>query len=136
MALSSAAAPAEAVRPRHAWVSGIIIALFIALASALLPGSIPSTQTVGSAFNPATTQVALSREESEQFSFAAPVDDVPKPALDGGDAGRFHIIATAALAAAALGEAYRPLHAASPPFPDLPAAARPGTGPRAPPARA
>ena len=63
-----AAEPDPPVSRHRAWASGLIVALFIALASALLPGAVPASQMVGSAFNPATTQVALSRDENEQAS--------------------------------------------------------------------
>lgn len=50
------------------------IAMFVALASALLPGSMPASQTVGSAFNPATTQVALGRKDAEEAAIRAVVN--------------------------------------------------------------
>lgn len=62
-------------------------ALFIALASALLPGAIPASQMVGSAFNPASTQVALAREENERTGLGAPQRDRQQPETGSGDDG-------------------------------------------------
>lgn len=120
---------------RGAWVSGIVIALFIALASALLPGSLPASQQVGSAFNPATTQVALSRQEGEAIAVAEPVDDrlrLPSGS-DGNAAAAYSWTSLAAIAAAALADTFlsMPVHARA--WADHPASARPDLAPRAPP---
>ncbi|WP_116969385.1 hypothetical protein [Blastomonas sp. UPD001] len=89
---------AAAVRP--AWV--IIIALFIALASALLPGSTPASQQVGSAFNPATTQVALSRQQGDAIAVAEPAHDRLRLGSGGdGDAAAAYSWASPAAIAAA-----------------------------------
>lgn len=129
-ATASVAAPA-----RHGWVSGIIIALFIALASALLPGSLPASQQVGSAFNPATTQVALSRQEGEAIAVAEPVDDRPRlpSGGDGDAAAAYSWTSPAAIAAAALADTLPSIPAYARAWADHPASARPGTAPRAPP---
>ena len=130
-----AAAASMAAPSRPAWVSGIIIALFIALASALLPGSLPASQQVGSAFNPATTQVALSRQEGEAITVAEPVDDGLR-LLSGGDGHRaaaWSWFSPAALAAATLGDTGLSVTLPARAWADHPAAARPATAPRAPP---
>jgi len=118
---------------RPAWVSGIIIALFIALASALLPGSVPASEQVGSAFNPATTQVALSRPEGEAITVGEPVDDrLRLPAGGDGDAA-YSWASPAAIAAAALADTGHSIPKLARAWADDPASARPGTAPRAPP---
>jgi hypothetical protein len=81
---SDAPAPAGPAIPGHSWAGSLIAALLIALASALLPGSVPASQTVGSAFNPATTQVALNRDESEQAGRAALQKERQRPEVTGG----------------------------------------------------
>lgn len=128
-------APVSTAGVRPAWVSGIIIALLIALASALLPGSIPASQQVGSAFNPATTQVALSREEGEAFSLAQPVDNrlrLPSGG-DGDTAIAFSWESPAAVAAAAILDTRPSIPVFARISADHPASVRPGTAPRAPP---
>lgn len=130
-----AAAAYMAAPARPAWVSGIIIALFIALASALLPGSLPASQQVGSAFNPATTQVALSRHEGEAITVAEPVDNGLR-LLSGGDgdpAAAWSWFSPAAIAAATLGDSGLAVSLPARAWADHPAAARPATAPRAPP---
>lgn len=120
---------------RPAWVSGIIIALFIALASALLPGSLPASQQVGSAFNPATTQVALSRHEGEAVTVAEPVDNGLRLPSGGDDhrAAAWSWFSPAAIAAARLGDTGLSVSLPARAWADHPAAARPATAPRAPP---
>ena len=120
-------------RPRcTAWACGLVAALFIALASALLPGSVPASQLVGSAFNPATTSVALSRDESERQHFEAPSDDRSRPTSPGGDTDAVVPAAIEAKVAA-----YRATHTILEPVAShhgVPARRlHPGTGPRAPP---
>lgn len=130
-----AAAASMAAPSRPAWVSGIIIALFIALASALLPGSLPASQQVGSAFNPATTQVALSRQEGEAITVAEPVDDGLR-LPSGGDcdaAAAYSWTSPAAIVAAALADTLLSIPVYARAWADHPASARPGTAPRAPP---
>lgn len=115
-----------------AWAGGIIAALFIALASALLPGAVPASQLVGSAFNPATTSVALFRDESERQHFEASADDRGQPSLSGGALDVDIPAATAVTAPAYSGipvsvhgiarDDLRPTYRI-----------RPGSGPRAPP---
>ncbi len=128
-------AAVSTVGARPAWVSGIIIALFIALASALLPGSMPASQQVGSAFNPATTQVALSRQEGEAIAVAEPVDDrLRLPAGDGSDAVMLYSwFSPAEVALAALGEPILSRPSIARLWADHPASARPDLAPRAPP---
>lgn len=130
-----AAAASVAAAARPAWVSGIIIALFIALASALLPGSMPASQQVGSAFNPATVQVALSRQESEAVTVAEPVDDrLRLPAGGDGDAAAVYSWASpATIAAAVLADTRLAIPGPTRVWADHPASARPGIAPRAPP---
>ena len=130
-----AAEPDPPVSRHRAWASGLIVALFIALASALLPGAVPASQMVGSAFNPATTQVALNRDENEQASVYAPQERRQRPALTGGgDVAALLPPPPLAL----LGQPY----ALTAIFPsDQPQASRhtfvrAGSGPRAPPATA
>lgn len=130
-----AAAAFVAAPARPAWVSGIIIALFIALASALLPGSMPASEQVGSAFNPATTQVALSRHEGEAVTVAEPVDNglrLPSGG-DGDPAAAWSWYSPAAIAAATLADAGLSIPLPARAWADHPAAARPATAPRAPP---
>jgi len=118
---------------RHrAWASGLIVALFVALASALLPGALPASQMVGSAFNPATTQVALNRDENEQAFASASQEARQRPALTGGDG-------LATLPPTPFGPLPRLYFAPADPAFDLsqaamPAFVRAGSGPRAPPA--
>lgn len=81
---SDADAPDCPANAGRNWAASLIAALFIALASALLPGAIPASQQVGSAFNPATTPVALSRDESEQSSLAAQHKDRQRSEMTGG----------------------------------------------------
>ncbi len=130
---AAAASVAAAVRP--AWVSGIIIALFIALASALLPGSTPASQQVGSAFNPATTQVALSRQQGDAIAVAEPAHDRLRLGSggDGDAAASYSWASPAAIAAAALADTGLSLSVRAIAWVDHPASARPGTPPRAPP---
>jgi hypothetical protein len=138
-ALSNLNAPSETesaqARSRcGAWAGGIIAALFIALASALLPGSMPSSQLVGSAFNPATTQVALNRTGAEQEQlFVVPDNETRHLPFDGGSgkpAGLASPFATLQNAySRASTPAFAPVDARL-----VPADTRPGSGPRAPPA--
>lgn len=132
---SDAAAASVAAAARAAWVSGIIIALFIALASALLPGSMPASQQVGSAFNPATTQVALSRHEGEAVTVADPVDDGLRLPSGGDDhrAATWSWFSPAAIAATILGATGLSVSLPARAWADHPASARPATAPRAPP---
>lgn len=123
--------------PQHrGWVGSILAALFIALASALLPGSMPASQMVGSAFNPATTQVALSRDENEQSALAALHDERERPPASGGGTDT---LAVMALLAIVLVTARLRVTAPQPwlgAAPVRPAFALPGSGPRAPPTTA
>lgn len=130
-----AAAASMAAPARPGWVSGIIIALFIALASALLPGSMPASQQVGSAFNPATTQVALSRHEGEAVTVTEPVDNglrLPSGG-DGHPAAAWSWVSPAAISAATLAATGLSASLSPGAWADHPAAARPATAPRAPP---
>lgn len=127
--------PDHPVGCRRAWASGLIVALFVALASALLPGAIPASQMVGSAFNPATTQVALNRDESAQASISVLLERGQRAATTGGDRGLTILPST-------------PLGIAGQPYVLTPGLApnqtqlarhtfvRAGSGPRAPPATA
>jgi hypothetical protein len=121
----------------HRVVFAGFIALFVALASALLPGSLPSSQTVGSAFNPATTQVALARTDSEETANLAAVgtrsDTIdPGGTMDTADPGLPSLFWTDAPAFAAM--LPPPVHSAKD---DVASERRlPGAGPRAPPGEA
>lgn len=130
---ATAASVAAGVRP--ASVSAIIIALFIALASALLPGAMPASQQVGSAFNPATVQVALSRQEGEAIAVAERVDDRLRLHSGGyGDAAAaYSWTSPAAIAAAPLADTSLSIPVRAPAWADHPASAHPGIAPRAPP---
>ncbi len=120
---------------RRAWAGSLVVALLIALASALLPGAMPASQSVGSAFNPATTQVALNRDDSEHSVLATPQEDRDRSLLTGG--GDDILTVMAVLAIAVVMAAF-PRTAPLPPLalqaPARSASVRPGSGPRAPPA--
>lgn len=55
------------------FAAALWLSLTMALLSALLPMGLPSSQTIGSAFNPATTAVALRTSSDEQVSVAAAI---------------------------------------------------------------
>lgn len=130
---ADASVPVYPAPPRRAWAGTLLAALFIALASALLPGAIPASQMVGSAFNPATTQVALSRDESDQTGLATQHKDRQRDVLAGGDDDP----AAAIIHALSPGIASLPLSADAPhraaAQPQREVFVRPGAGPRAPP---
>lgn len=124
--------PENPVTQCRVWASGLIATLFIALASALLPGSMPASQMVGSAFNPATTLVALSRDENEHDALAALHDGGERPSLTGGDDAPPEAAPVAFPFIAPPHRAPTPAPLATPQLARTPFV-RPGSGPRAPP---